>query len=1087
MQPTHRYVIILGVAACVGACEPSVNETLFVNLSPASTNISFSNNLSYSEEFNMIDYLYYFDGGGVAVGDINNDGLSDIYLVSNEQDNHLYLNKGDMNFEDIAFSAGVQSPGLWKTGVSMVDVNGDGWLDIYLCRLGTYKGVDGHNQLFINQGDLTFKEEAAQYNLDFKGFATQAAFFDMDRDGDLDVYLLNHSVHSATSFGDARLRLDQDTLAGDRLYRNDDNYFKDISSEAGIYQSQIGYGLGIALSDINSDGFTDIFIANDFAENDYLYLNNGDGTFKEVFTQWATHSSLSSMGCDIADYNNDGLADLVVLDMLPAQSALTKSIVGEDPGEIFRMKMNQGYMPQYKRNTLQLNRGHGHFSEVAMLAGIHATDWSWAPLFADFDNDGWKDLFISNGISGRPNDLDYLNYINREDVINSPDISDSTLLAQMPAGKVPNYFYRNTRDLGFENTSETWGVLPNLITQGVAYSDLDNDGDLDLVLNNTDTLAFIKQNRASEDSSKQYLSLQLQGIGGNTAAIGAKIEAYYGEQYQMLENYPTRGFKSSVDSRVHLGLGTAKVVDSLIINWPYGMQSRHYDLAANQFLKISAPAVDSSVLKSSHPPQLPLFKKITNHELGVDYKHNENTFIEFNREPLLPFTHSQEGPAVAIGDLNNDGLDDWFIGGAKHQSGSIYIQDNLGFRITTQPALQADRVAEDTDARFFDFDQDGDLDLLVVSGGNEFEGNSINRQPRLYINDGLANFNLLTGALDNVFQTGSCLAIYDFDGDGWQDLFLGSLAVPWNYGSAPKSYLLKNDEGTAFTDVSDLLPNQGLMGMVTAALWVDLHGEGAKSLVVAGEWMDLQILTWQNDGFLAKPLEGSAGFWKSLDYVDYDHDGDLDILGGNMGLNSIFKASKEAPLRLYLEDFDQNGTIDPLITHVNNGQESIFAARELLERQIPSIRTLFTSNQQYAQATIKQVIGKNPQVTHSIYELRSGVFINDNGELHFEPFDNALQTGFIRDFHILDIDLDGHNDILSAGNLFGANKQQGRYQANLGVVQTTLNAQKALPNKRTGLYLTGDLRKLERIEIKGEEYLMGIVNNDSILWFKRQP
>ena len=709
----------------------------------------------------MIDYLYYYDGGGVAIGDINNDGLSDIYLVSNEGENGLFLNLGDMKFQDISESAGVQSPGKWKTGVSMVDVNADGLLDIYLCRLGNYQGVTGANELYINQGNLTFKEEAVKYNLAFSGFSTQAAFFDADNDGDLDVYLLNHSVHSTASISDVSARNQPHSSAGDRLYRNDDNYFTDVSDSSGIYQSSLGYGLGIGLSDVNGDGYTDIYIANDFTENDFLYINNKDWTFTEDYSQMVDYTSLSSMGCDLADFNNDGLIDIVTLDMLPATDYLRKRTVGEDMVEIHSMKKNLGYMPQYKRNTLQLNRGSGSFSEIAMMAGVYATDWSWAPLFADFDNDGWKDLFISNGIKGRPNDWDYLEFINSQEVLNNPDVPDSLLLNQMPDGNVSNYLFQNNHDLTFRNASSNWGVVPGLITQGVAYSDLDNDGDLDLVLNNLDTLASIKENTSNLDSNAHYLTLKLTGPSKNTQAIGAKVEVYYAGRFQFFELFPVRGFKSSVDHRLHIGLGDENVVDSVLIKWPGGPLSSYYDLKADQILKLSSD--HGNITTNESISQSTLFMGIATSELGVAYLHSENNFVEFNREPLLPHMHSREGPALAIADVDGDGLDDFYIGGAKHQEGKIYRQSEDGFEILRNPAFLHDQLAEDVSAAFLDFDNDGDQDLIIVSGGNEFDGASPYRQPRLYLNNGSGTFNLHKEAFQGIYQTGSCIAVYDFD------------------------------------------------------------------------------------------------------------------------------------------------------------------------------------------------------------------------------------------------------------------------------------------------------------------------------------
>ncbi len=1082
-KPSSKILLFLFFLGTVLSCKKEDKKPLFVDLNPADSGFVFTNSLSHAEAFNMIDYLYYYDGGGVAVGDLNNDGLSDIYMVSNEGDNALFLNKGNMQFQDVTEIAGLKSPGLWKTGVSMADVNGDGLLDIYLCRLGEYKGVTGKNELYINQGDMVFREEAEKYNLDFVGFATQAAFFDMDNDGDLDVYLLNHSVHSENSFGRADLRSIVDSLAGDRIYRNDANYFVDVSSTSGIYQSTLGYGLGIGLSDFNKDGFTDVFISNDFMENDYLYLNNQEGSFRDVYPQMAAHTSLSSMGSDIADFNNDGLVDIITLDMLPEKEVIRKSTVGEDPHEIFRMKLGFGYMPQYKRNTLQLNRGDGTFSDIAMMAGVQATDWSWAPLFADFDNDGWKDLFISNGILGRPNDLDYLDFI-KTDRIQKSDVPDSLLLHQMPNGPVSNYFFRNNHDLTFQDLSAEWGAKASSLTQGIAYSDLDNDGDLDLILNNLDGPASIKENKTNEDSLHHFLALDFTAKGGNTSGIGTKVEVFVKGKYQYFEVFPVRGFKSSVDHRIHIGLGSSAILDSIIVRWPSGMDTALYHVAAYQFLTLVELGSTTSSTKAETRDSL--FTSILNDDLGIDFVHVENNFIEFNREQLIPHMHSTEGPALAVADVNGDGWDDFYIGGAKLQAGSIYQQSKDGFIVIPQPDISSDSVQEDVDAEFLDFDKDGDMDLVVVSGGNEYIGDSPIRRPRLYLNDGNGHFSKLDGIFDEIYHTGSTIAVHDYDHDGWEDLFLGSIAVPWNYGLSPQSYLLKNKEGKSFTDVSSKLPRGGNLGMINDAIWVDLGGNGQKDLVLAGEWMDVTILSPVEDGFDERMIPDSKGWWKAVQVMDYDGDGDLDLLLGNLGLNTKLKASIDDPIHLYLNDFDQNKRLDAVMTFRSNGEESIFASRRELEKQIPQISRRFPSNLEYARASPKEILGAGfpDAIKLSATELRSGVFLNDENEFHFLPFPNTMQMSIIRDFVIFDVDNDGFNDILSVGNLYAVTMQDGRYSADHGTVIFASEKGAMFPKSIEGLSIKGDMRKLETLYIQGVRHVLIARNNDEMQWLK---
>jgi hypothetical protein len=1076
------YVFFSLIAVAHLSCTTEKKKPLFLDLPSGKSGIEFSNTLVNSDSFNMVDFLYYYDGGGLAVGDINQDGLPDIYFTSNEGNNALYLNKGGLQFEDITESAGVASSGAWKSGVSMVDVNGDGRLDIYVCRLGDYKGVKGHNELYINQGDLTFVEEASRFNLDFVGYSTQAAFFDMENDGDLDVYLLNHSVHTSGSFGSIELRNDIDSLAGDRLYRNDNGYFNDITAASGIYTSQVGYGLGIGLTDVNRDGFTDIYISNDFLENDYLYVNNGDGTFKESFASMTTHTSLSSMGNDLADFNNDGLVDIITLDMLPQDEIVRKSTVGDDPQDIFRMKMSFGYMKQYSRNTLQLNRGNGSFSEIGMLAGVHSTDWSWSPLFADLNNDGLKDLFISNGIVGRPNDLAYIDFIERPDIKGNPNIKDKEYLDNMPGGAARNYFIKNNGDLTFSDMSGSWSTDLLGITNGTAYVDLDNDGDLDIVMNNLNRKSILKENLSRKDSLNHFLNIELVGIGLNSKSIGSNISVYTMGQLQFFEVFPVRGFKSSGDTRIHVGLGNNERADSILIHWPDGKLSALYNVRADQFIKINqANAGERQKVIESYQP---MFSEVPVSEIGIDYKHQENRFIEFNREALIPHMNSMEGPALAVGDLNGDGLDDFYLGGAKHQEGQIYVQKSSGFVSSSQKALIEDKTTEDVDAELFDFDNDGDLDLLVVSGGNEFSGEDFNRQPRLYLNDGDGGFVKADGIFQDVYQNGSVVAVHDFDGDGWSDIFLGTLTVPWNYGVIPKSYLLRNLEGEALQDVSDLLKENGQLGMINDASWADLDGNGQKDLVLAGEWMNIKILLAEDGKFKAIEIPNSSGWWKSIDVMDADGDGDMDLIGGNLGLNTKLRASSEYPVKLLINDFDKNGKLDQVMTYAVNGKESIYPSYRDITKQIPAISDRFATAREYASATIQELFGKDDLNQASVLisnEMRSGIFINENGKFLFHPFKNEAQLSWIQDILLDDINIDGRIDILTGGNSRSSTIQEGWYLADQGSL--LLNESEGFmvrENFKIGLSLKGEIREMKIIEFQNRKHILVARNNDSI-------
>ncbi|MEA3460540.1 MAG: VCBS repeat-containing protein, partial [Bacteroidota bacterium] len=760
------------------SCNRKESNTLFTALPPSSTGIDFENRLTETEAFNIIEYLYFNNGAGVAAGDINNDGLIDLYFSANQNGNRLYLNKGGLKFEDITEKSGVEGTGDWSTGVTMADVNGDGLLDIHLCNVGDYKGLTGHNQLFINQGDLTFKEESAAYGLDFTGFSTQAAFFDYDLDGDLDMYLLNHSVHTSRSYGMADLRKDEDKRAGDRLYRNDatenGRIFHEVTTEAGIYRSQIGYGLGVNTSDINSDGYPDIYVSNDFHENDYLYINNGDSTFSEQLTGMIAHTSRSSMGNDVADINNDGKPDIMVLDMLPDNQQILKQSGTEDELELFRMKLEYGYAHQYVHNTLQLNLGNGQFSEIGRLAGVHSTDWSWSALFCDLDNDGWKDLFVTSGIYRRPNDLDYVKYLtggNRYFPTKNIDtLSNKALFEMMPLQPDINHLFQNKGDLTFTSMGESWGFDTPDYSNGSTYADLDNDGDLELVVNNINGPASIYRNNSETLFDRHFLTVQLKGSELNRSGIGACVTLYSNGRQQMAQYFSTRGFMSSTSDHLHFGLGRDTLVDSLTITWPGLLEQKVYHVKANQTVALDISNATAATPKTEGPSPETIFCATT--VPGLEFRHRENDWEDLDREALIPANLSTEGPALAVGDVNGDGLDDLFLGGATDQASALFIQlPNGTFSAASVSALLEDRFTEDVDAAFFDADGDGDQDLYIVRGGNEeFTGSPI-LSDRLLINNGNRQFlKSRQGAIPFLTQNGSCVRPADYDGDGDTDL-----------------------------------------------------------------------------------------------------------------------------------------------------------------------------------------------------------------------------------------------------------------------------------------------------------------------------
>lgn len=1102
MKRSAPFLIILLLIFSCKPREKGKNE-LFSLLSPALTNVDFINQLTENEQFNIIQYLYFNNGAGVAAGDINNDGLVDLYFTSNQNTNKLYLNKGNLKFEDITEKAGVEGKGDWKTGVTMADVNGDGLLDIYVCQVGNYKVVHGKNQLFINQGDLTFKEEAHEYGLDFQGFSTQAAFFDYDMDGDLDMYLLNHSVHTSRSYGASTLRYDHDSLAGDRLYKNDEvdgrRFFHDVTTQAGIYNSQIGYGLGVNISDINNDGFPDIYVDNDFHENDYLYINNGNGTFSERLTEFIQHTSRSSMGNDVGDINNDGLLDIMVLDMVPEEEKIRKQSGGEDDYELFTLKLGYGYSYQFVRNTLQLNLGGGMFSEIGRLAGIYATDWSWSPLFCDVDNDGWKDLFITNGIYRRANDLDYVKFLTKnsfftlEENKNAPD---SVLYDKMPLYPYFNYIYKNNGDLTFTNMAKEWGFNTRSYSNGSAYADLDNDGDLDLITNNINEPAYIYRNNASSQYDNHFLSVVLKGEGLNTHGIGARVTLYYNGQLQVAEQFLTRGFESSASDVLHFGLGSVKVIDSVLVRWP--------DLSEQMIRDVTADKVITLEMKNAGKPVKGNVKDNENMKLfsqtrlpGLEYRHEEDPYVEFTREHLIPHSLLAEGPALAVGDLNGDGMEDIFVGGANGQTSRIFFQQNDGaFKPFEAPVFIKDLYSENVDAAAFDADGDGDLDLYIVRGGNAVNVGNPLLEDRLLINDGKGGFNESEkGSLPFTANNGSCVRPCDFDNDGDMDLFVGSRSIPGIYGLSPNQLLLENDGHGHFKDVTDKrMKRLKKIGMVTDACWMDDDQDGDKDLILVGEWMKVCIL--RNDkGFFTDVtrhagMEETSGWWNCIRAADVDGDGDLDLIGGNLGLNSILKASVKEPVEMYLNDFDNNGSLDQVICSYQDGISYPVASLDELVSQMPFLGKKFTNYSDFGGKTVKDIFDKktlNHSILKSAVLFESCLFLNNgDGTFKINKLPMMAQFSPVRDILVRDIDMDGKMDLVLAGNDYTVRPSMGRYDASYGwcLLGDTDYRFNALMPTKSGLKITGDARRILPIIVSGKKYLVAAVNDGDLQIFK---
>ena len=1097
LNSVSRLIFLVSIILTVSCNRKDETKPLFELIQ--NTGVDFHNRVTDGKLENSFLFRNFYNGGGVALGDINNDGLADIFFTANMEDNKIYLNKGNFKFEDITKASGIVQDSMWSTGAVFVDINHDGWLDIYVCNSGHMTTGHRKNQLFINNHNLTFTESAAKYGLDISAYTTQVSFFDYDHDGDLDCFMIDNSPIPVNTLNNSNRRdlPDQEWPVekflkggGDHLYRNDNGHFTEVTKAAGIHGSLISFGLGVSVGDIDGDGWEDVFVSNDSYERDYLYINQRDGTFKDEMEDWFGHTSFSSMGADIADINNDGYPEIFTTDMLPEDDYRLKTLGAFDNIDLYMAKYKAGFYHQYVKNCLQLNNKNGKFLDIANYAGVSATDWSWGALMFDMDNDGYNDIYVCNGVNKDVTNLDFMDFfandVLQKMVLSGKKEASDEILKHVPVYPMLHKAYRNEDGLKFSDEGIAWGFTQKSFANGAAYADLDNDGDMDLVINNENGPAFIYKNRGSELNKNNYIAVTLKGVGENTFAIGSKIRVYQGSQIFYRELVPSRGFQSSMDYKQIFGLGKLTQVDSMVVTWPNGSTIKFDHPALNKLYNITESIQAAVPVVPERIPDSTLFSLVKS---NFD-KHEEDNNIDFYYEHNVPKMLSREGPKSAVGDVNGDGLKDVYIGGTSVHAGQLYLQTAAGkFEKKDEPGFLPFSQFEDEAVLFFDADHDGDLDLFVGPGGNASQPNSREMQNRLYKNDGHGNFSIDAGAFGNILNgVNTSVAIdYDFNHDGFPDLFIGGRSVPREYGSSPLSYLFVNDGKGHFTDIAaSKNPDIAQIGMVTGACWASVSGGQDKDLIITGEWMTPRIFSFKKDHFeeVRTNLNNLFGWWESIAAADLNGDGKTDLILGNIGENFYLRPDSARPVKLWVNDYDQNGNIDNILSRTIDGKDMPVFLKHDMEFQMPILKKQNLKHGEFAKKTIQDMLPEDLLKTSQVKKFNycpSIIAINlGNGQFKIEKMPAMVQFSSVNAIQCADLNGDGFTDLLLGGNEFGFLPQFGRLDGSFGDV--LINDGKGnfsfMGNDKSGLNIRGMVRDIALIKGNAKTRVLFVINDE---------